>query len=74
VEDSPNLFRVSEEGWDKGSLSFKLIIREVIIAVLCQDRATSDRLVVVRGVLELPHNGVIVSKSKSGVIILIFGD
>ena len=55
-------------------MSFKLIIREVIIAVLCQDRATSDRLVVVRGVLELPHNGVIVSKSKSGVIILIFGD
>ena len=67
MEDSPNLFRVSEEGWEKGSLSFELIIREVIISVLCQDRAASDCLVVMRGVLGLPHNGVIVS--KSGVIV-----
>ncbi len=53
-------------------MSFEVIIREFIIAVLCQDRASSDRLVVVRGVLGLPHNGVIVSESK--IIIFIFGD
>ncbi len=53
-------------------MDFELVIREVIIAVLYQDRAASGHLVVVRGVLGLPHKVVIVF--ESGVIILIFGD
>jgi len=65
MKNSPNLFRVSEKGWDKGSLSFELVVREVIITVLRQDRTASDRLLVMRGVL-----GVVFS--ESGVIFLIF--
>ena len=67
VENSPNLFRVSEKGWDKGSFNFEFIPPEIPVTVIRYDRAASDCLVVMRGVLGLPHNGVIVS--KSGVIV-----
>jgi hypothetical protein len=65
VEDSPNLLQVNETGWDKGSLDFELVVREVIITVLCQDGTVSDRLVVMRGVLRAIF-------SKGRVLVVIF--
>ena len=65
-------FRVSEEGWDKGSLCFELVVGEVIITVFGQDRAASDCLVVVRCVLRFSRNGVIIS--ESGVVIRFIGE
>ncbi len=65
MEDSPNLLQVNEKGWDKGSLDFELVVREVIITVLRQDGTASDRLVVMRGVLRAVF-------SKGRVLVVIF--
>ncbi len=65
MEDGPNLFRVSEKGWDKGSLEFNFIPLEVPVDIFGHDRAAGDGLMVSRGV-----NGVLIS--KRGVIILVF--
>ena len=70
VEDRPNLFRVSEKGWDKGSLNFNFIPLEVPVDIVSHDRAAGDGLVVDRGVLGQAVIGVVFS--KSGVFILVF--
>jgi hypothetical protein len=69
VENGPNLLRVSEKCWDKRSLNFELVVLEIVVAVLGQDGAASDGLVVVGGVLR----GV-VFVAKGGVLVGFFGD
>jgi len=69
VENGPNLLQVSEKGWDKRSLNFKLVVLEIIVAVLGQDGAVRDGLVVVGGVLR----GVIFI-AEGGVLVRFFGD
>ena len=73
VENSPNLLRVSEKGWDKRSLNFELVVLEIVVAVLYQDGAASDGLVVVGGVLRGTYNRV-VFVAEGGVLVGFFGD
>jgi hypothetical protein len=73
VEDGPNLFIVSEKGWDEGSLDLEFFPLEIPVGVFGYDRTSSDHLLVVRGVLTHPCNGV-VFPSEFGVIILIVGE
>ncbi len=72
MEDGPNLFIVSEKGWDEGSLNLEFFPLEIPVGVFGDDRAASDHLVVMRGVLTRPCSGV-VFPSEFGVTFLIFG-
>ena len=69
MENGPNLLHVSEEGRDKRALNFKLVILEVVVGRVGQDRAASDGLVVLRAVLR-----GFVFIAKGGVPVRFFGD
>jgi len=73
VENGPNLLRVSEKGWDKRSLNFKLVVLEIVVAVLGQDGAASDDLVAVGGVLR-GTVGQVFFVAECGVSVRVFGD
>jgi hypothetical protein len=73
VEDGPNLFRVSEKGWDEGSLNLEFFPLKIPVGVVGYDSAASNHLVVMGGVLTHPCNGV-VFPSEFGITFLNFRD
>ena len=72
MEDGPNLFIVSEKGWDEGSLNLEFFPLEIPVGVFGYDRTSSDHLLVMGGVLT--HLNGVVFPSEFGVFILIVGE